>query len=81
VDVAALYEPYGRYRFVHGVNIAAVAATAAAVGVYYALPHSWVKVAWGVGIGALAYLVLENAQRAVVARARPTPETRVQWAE
>jgi NCS1 family nucleobase:cation symporter-1 len=81
VDVAALYEPHGRYRFVRGVNVAAVVATAAAVGVYYALPHSWVKVAWGVGIGAVAYLVLEYVQTAVVGRARPEPETRVRWAE
>ena len=29
VDVAALYEPHGRYRFLRGVNVAAVAATAA----------------------------------------------------
>jgi len=81
VDVAALYEPHGRYRFLHGVNVAAVAATAAAVGVYYALPHSWVKVAWGVGIGALAYLVFEYVQRAVVAQGRPEPERSVRWAE
>jgi cytosine permease len=81
VDVAALYEHRGRYRFLHGVNVAAVAATAAAVGVYYALPHSWVKVAWGVGIGALAYLVLEYVQRAFVARGRPDREARLRWAE
>src|SRR5229473_1657228 len=37
VDVAALYDHRGRYRFMHGVNVAAVAATAAAVGGYYAL--------------------------------------------
>ena len=30
VDVAALYEPHGRYRFLRGVNAAAVGATAAA---------------------------------------------------
>jgi NCS1 family nucleobase:cation symporter-1 len=81
VDIAALYEPHGRYRFVRGVNVAAVVATAAAVGIYYALPHSWVKVAWGVGIGAFTYLLLEYVQRAVVARARRGPETRVRWAE
>ena len=80
VDVAALYEPRGRYRFLHGVNVAAVAATAGAVGVYYALPHSWLKVAWGVGVGALAYVAFESAQRAL-ARSRPEPETRVRWAE
>jgi NCS1 nucleoside transporter family len=81
VDVAALYEPHGRYRFLHGVNLAAVAATATAVGAYYALPHAWVKVAWGVVIGAAAYVLLETLQRAVVTRARRPAETRVRWAE
>ena len=68
VDVAALYEPHGRYRFLRGVNVAAVAATAVAVGAYYALPHAWVKVAWGVIVGAVAYVALEAVQRAVVGR-------------
>jgi nucleobase:cation symporter-1, NCS1 family len=81
VDVAALYEPHGRYRFLGGVNLAAVAATAVAVGAYYALPHAWVKVAWGVLIGAVAYVALETVQRAVIGRARASVETRVQWAE
>jgi NCS1 nucleoside transporter family len=81
VDVAALYDPRGRYRFLRGVNVAAVVATAAAVGVYYALPHTWVKVAWGVLVGAAAYVALETVQRAVAGRARATTETRVQWAE
>jgi NCS1 nucleoside transporter family len=80
VDVGALYDPHGRYRFVRGVNLAAVAATAVAVAVYYAVPHTLVKAAVGVGVGALAYLVLETVQRVVVARARPEPETRVGWA-
>jgi cytosine/uracil/thiamine/allantoin permease len=80
VDVGALYDPHGRYRFVRGVNLAAVAATAVAVAVYYAVPHTLVKAAVGVGVGALAYLVLETVQRAVVSRARPEPETRVGWA-
>jgi NCS1 nucleoside transporter family len=81
VDVAALYEPHGRYRFLHGVNVAAVTATAVAVAAYYAVPHSWVKVAWGVGVGALAYLLFEEAQEAFLARARTKLETRVRWAE
>ena len=81
VDVAALYEPHGRYRFLRGVNVAAVAATAVAVGVYYAVPHAWLKVAWGVLIGAVAYIALETVQRAVAGRARAAAETRVQWAE
>jgi len=81
VDVAALYEPHGRYRFLRGVNVAAVVATAAGVGAYYVIPHAWVKVVWGVGIGALAYVALEAGQRALAARAGRTPETRVRWAE
>ena len=81
VDVAALYEPHGRYRFLRGANVAAVAATAVAVGVYYAVPHAWLKVAWGVLIGAVAYIALETVQRAVAGRARAATETRVQWAE
>jgi cytosine/uracil/thiamine/allantoin permease len=79
--VAGLYEPRGRYRFLRGVNVAAVTATAAAVGAYYALPHASVKVVWGVAIGALAYVVLETVQRVVVARVRPSAEARVRWAE
>ena len=81
VDVAALYEP----------DVAATASCAAstsrrsqrppsAVGVYYALPHSFVKVAWGVGIGALAYLLFAGVQRTVVARSRPERKTTVRWA-
>ena len=81
VDVAALYEPRGRYRFLRGVNAAAVVATAAAVGVYYTLPPSWVKVAWVFLVGAVAYVALETVQRAVAGRARTSAETRVQWAE
>ena len=81
VDVAALYEPRGRYRFLRGVNVAAVVATAAAVGVYYAVPHSWVKVVWGVGVGALAYLVLEYVQRRLPHARNASRRPRVRWAE
>ena len=42
----------------NGVNVAALSAIAAGVGVYYAVPSSWVKVVWGVGVGAAAYLAL-----------------------
>ena len=58
VDVDALFDPGGRYRFWNGVNVEAILAVAGGVAVYYALPHSWVKVAWGVGAGAAIYLVL-----------------------
>ena len=81
VDVDALYDPNGRYRFVRGVNVAAFAAVATAVAAYYALPHSWLKVAWGVGIGALAYLVLRRLQDAVASRHGRFAEQVVRWAE
>jgi purine-cytosine permease-like protein len=78
-DVEALYEPLGRYRFVAGVNVAALAAVTTAVGVYYALPHSWVKVAWGVAVGGVAYLALRQVQDTVLSRqGRPRA---VSWAE
>jgi NCS1 nucleoside transporter family len=56
IDVQALFDPNGRYRFVNGVNVEAVLAVAGAVAVYYAVPHSWVKVLWGIGVGAALYL-------------------------
>jgi NCS1 nucleoside transporter family len=70
VHVADLYEPRGRYRYLNGVNVAALAAVAVAVAVYYAVPHGWVKVLWGVGTGAACYLVLEALQSAFVVRSR-----------
>ena len=56
IDVPALFDPNGPYRYLNGVNVAAVAAVAGGVGVYYAVPHGWVKVAWGVAVGGVAYL-------------------------
>jgi NCS1 nucleoside transporter family len=81
VDVDALYQPLGRYRFARGVNVAAFAAVASAVGVYYALPHSWVKVAWGVGVGGLVYIALRHLQTAVLSRQGGPVERAVGWAE
>jgi hypothetical protein len=40
------------------------------VAAYYAVPHPWVKVLWGVGVGAVAYLVLDAVQAAIVSRTR-----------
>jgi cytosine/uracil/thiamine/allantoin permease len=71
VDVGALFDPAGSYRYVNGLNAAAVAAVAAGVGVYYALPHAWLKVLWGLGAGALAYLALERVQHALLYTAAP----------
>ena len=70
----ALFEPHGIYRYVSGVNIAAVVAIAIGAGVYYAVPDSWVKLAWGVGTAGAAYLALARVQRAALrAGYRTTP--------
>jgi cytosine/uracil/thiamine/allantoin permease len=62
IDVPALFDPRGRYRYAWGVNLAAVAATALGVGIFYAVPHELVKVVWGVAAAALAYLALSALQ-------------------
>ena len=56
IDVEALFDTAGRYRYTRGVNIEAVVAVAAGVAVYYAVPDAWLKVAWGLGAGAATYL-------------------------
>ena len=68
VDVDALFDPAGRYRFLNGVNVEALIAVAGAVAVYYAVPDAWLKVAWGLGAGAAFYLLLCMAAR------HPAPE-------
>ena len=69
IDVPALFDPNGRYRYLNGVNVAALAAVAVGVGVYYALPQAWLKVVWGLGVGAVAYLALRRLQ--LLAAGRP----------
>jgi NCS1 nucleoside transporter family len=64
LDVPALFDPAGRYRYARGVNLAAVAAVAVGVGLYYAVPDSTVKVVWGVAVGAAAYLAVRRAAAA-----------------
>jgi cytosine permease len=68
IDVEALFDPNGRYRFWNGVNVEAIVAVVCAVAVYYAVPQSWLKVAWGLGVGAGVYLALVALSR------EPAPE-------
>ena len=69
IDVEALFDRGGRYRYLNGVNVAALAAVAIGVGVYYALPHAWLKVAWGLAVGGVAYLALRRLQLLAAGRA------------
>jgi len=69
IDVPALFDPRGRYRYVGGVNAAALAAVAIGVGVYYALPQAWLKIVWGLAVGAVAYLALRRLQTLAAGRA------------
>jgi NCS1 family nucleobase:cation symporter-1 len=70
IDVEALFDQTGRYRYVSGVNVAALLAVAAGAGLYSALPHSWLKVVWGLGASAITYLALEPVQQTLLARSR-----------
>ncbi len=72
IDVDALFDPAGRYRYVKGINVEAIVAVAFGVALFYALSHAWLKVAWGVGAGAGVYLVLVGAVG--LATARPVKE-------
>jgi cytosine permease len=65
IDVPALFDPAGRYRYHRGVNLAALLAVAAGVAVYYAVPDDWLKLVWGVGVGLVAYLALRALEAAV----------------
>jgi len=57
IEIEALFDPNGPYRYLNGVNVPAFVAVAAGVGLYYSLSHSWLKIAWGLGAAALTYLV------------------------
>jgi NCS1 family nucleobase:cation symporter-1 len=57
IDVPALFDPNGPYRYLNGVNVPAFLAVGAGVALYYSLSHAWLKIAWGLGAAALAYLV------------------------
>ncbi len=41
------FDQAGSYRYVSGVNLAALLAVAAGASLYSALPHAWPKVVWG----------------------------------
>ena len=58
IDVKGLFDPNGPYRYLNGINVAAFAAIASGVALYYALPQSWLKIAWGLGAAAAVYLLL-----------------------
>jgi NCS1 family nucleobase:cation symporter-1 len=76
IDVGALFDPSGQYRYLGGVNMAALLAVATGVAVYSMVPHSWVKVLWGLAAAATAYAALEPAQRSLLARSgRPKATT------
>jgi cytosine permease len=60
IDVSALFDPNGPYRYLNGVNVPAILAIGAGVGLYYSLSHSWLKIAWGLGAAAAVYLVLNR---------------------
>jgi NCS1 family nucleobase:cation symporter-1 len=68
IDVDALFDPAGRYRYLGGVNVGALLAVATGVAVYSALPHSWLKIVWGLAAAAAAYAALEPAQRSLLSR-------------
>ena len=73
LDVEALFDTAGRYRYLRGVNVEAVVAVGFAVGVYYAVPDGWLKVAWGLGAGAATYLTLAGVFRPGMSRAAKEP--------
>jgi cytosine/uracil/thiamine/allantoin permease len=58
IDVPALFDPAGRYRYLNGVNVTAILSVAIGVAVYYIVPHEWLKIVWGIGVGAATYLAL-----------------------
>lgn len=65
IDVPELFAPRGRYRYLGGVNPAALAAVAVGVAVYYVVPDAWLKAAWGVAAGGLVHVGLGTAQEAL----------------
>jgi NCS1 family nucleobase:cation symporter-1 len=75
IDVDALFDPTGPYRYVGGLNAAALVSVATGAAVYAAVPQSWVKVAWGLATAVLAYGALEPLQQTLLARSGRPPAT------
>ena len=63
IDVPALFDPHGQYRYIGGINVAAMITIAVGVVVYSLIPDELVKVAWGGGVAALLYLLLQPVQQ------------------
>jgi NCS1 nucleoside transporter family len=77
IDVPALFDPAGRYRYARGVNLSALLGLAAGVAAYYAVPDAALKVVWGVAVAALGYLAAREAGLRLARRggvARPASE-------
>ncbi len=72
IDVEGLFDPQGPYRYLNGINVAALLAVVAGAGAYYAVPSSWVKIVWGVAVAAAVYLAIVVGGR--IAAARPEQE-------
>lgn len=62
IDVDELYDTRGRYRYIGGVNVAAVVAVAAGVAAYSTVPPVLVKAAWGLGVAMAVYVALRSVQ-------------------
>jgi NCS1 nucleoside transporter family len=75
IDVEALFDPNGRYRFLGGVNAAALVGVAAGAAAYSLVPDAWVKVVWGLAVAAVAYVALEPLQQSLLARSGRTRAT------
>jgi cytosine permease len=75
IDVEALFDPNGRYRYLGGVNAAALAGVVAGAAAYSLVPDTWVKVLWGLAVAAVAYIALEPLQHSLLARSGRPPAT------
>ncbi len=60
LDVSALFDQNGPYRYLNGVNLPAFVAVASGVALYYSLSHSWLKIAWGLGVAGAVYLLCQK---------------------